>query len=344
MRAVWCWPESRGARYPFVTQLLTTNGIDVVFAKSGSERELEDLVSDADFLVVRRLPRISERIIKAGRRLRLIQRVGGECGNIDIDAAAKAGILVATMPIATDITVAEHTLALMLALARRIFQAHRSVVNCEYERLGLKPIRTTENLMVADWVNLSGPVALYGKTLGLIGLGVIGKETARRARCFGMRILYYRRRRLTNDEEKELGVQYSRLHDLLRESDFVSLHVPHTAETENMIGKRELSLMKPTAYLVNTARGAVVDEDALYEALSKKTIAGAGLDVFREEPLPKSSPLIKLDNVILTPHTAARSSLEKAQIQWVVDNVVKCAKGEMPDHVVKAKNLNAVRS
>jgi phosphoglycerate dehydrogenase-like enzyme len=154
-----------------------------------------------------------------------------------------------------------------------------------------------------------------------------------------MEILYYKRHRLSEEAERELGIAYRSLDDLLRESDFVSLHVPHTKETDKLIGQRELALMKPSAFLINTSRGGVVDEDALYKALASKAIAGAGLDVFREEPLPASSPLLKLDNVILAPHIGGGSggpNLHK-EIRDVLANVAQVARGEKPQHILSGE-------
>jgi phosphoglycerate dehydrogenase-like enzyme len=182
-------------------------------------------------------------------------------------------------------------------------------------------------------------VEVFVKTLGIVGLGEIGTELAKRAHAFDMKILYYKRRRLSEEAERELGIEYCSLDDLLRESDFVSLHVPHTKETDKLIGQRELALMKPSAFLINTSRGGVVDEDALYEALASKTITGAGLDVFREEPLPASSPLLKLDNVVLTPHIGGGSgepNLYK-EIHDVLANVDRVARGEDPQYILSGE-------
>jgi len=147
--------------------------------------------------------------------------------------------------------------------------------------------------------------AVYHKTVGIIGMGDIGMAFAERARAFGVRLLYFKRQRMPAEEERRLGIEYASIEELLRASDFVSLHVPHTKETDKMLGAKEFALMKPTAYLINVSRGGIIDEGALCEALKNKVIAGAGLDVFELEPVPKDSPLLELDNVILTPHSAA---------------------------------------
>jgi phosphoglycerate dehydrogenase-like enzyme len=199
-----------------------------------------------------------------------------------------------------------------------------------------EPILTDQRKYTYNWIGLEDFGTLYGKTAGLIGLGLIGRATADRLRAVGMRLLYTQRNRLDPATEARYGVQWRELDDLLRESDFVSLH--HRFQegpdgNDNHIGAREFALMKPTAYLVNTARGRLVDEDALLEALRSRQIAGAGLDVFRYEPLPADHPLFELagDNVILTPHVAgapvteawatiARELVEKVEEQLQIED------------------------
>jgi len=298
------------------------------------EEGLKPLLAVADLVVVRRYYRITKNMIDAAKRLKLIQCARTVVDTIDVDAAKEAGIPVANMTMAIDSRVAEHAMALILALIGNLMKLHRSVVNGEYRKMGLKPIKTTEYLIVEHWAEV--PVkGVFGKALGIIGLGDIGREVAKRARSFGMKILYYKRHRMTESEEKELGVQYRSLNELLKEADFVSLHVPLTEETEKMIGQRELSLMKPTAFLINMARGGVVDQAALYRALKNRVIAGAGLDVFEEEPLPWDSPLIKLDNVILTPHAAAAmEETSPFDLQRIKENLYRVMKGEKPLNIV----------
>jgi phosphoglycerate dehydrogenase-like enzyme len=166
-------------------------------------------------------------------------------------------------------------------------------------------------------------------------MGDIGIAVAERARCFEMKMLYTKRRRLGDDEERRLGIEYTSLEDLLKKSDFISLHVPHTQETEKMIGKKELTMMKPSAYLINVSRGGIIDEKALCEALKSGVIAGAGLDVFEKEPLAKDSPLLKLDNVTLTPHNAANypDGLHIVyDVRRASENIFSVAQGGKPLH------------
>ncbi len=176
---------------------------------------------------------------------------------------------------------------------------------------------------------------IYGRTLGIVGLGTIGKKVARLAKAFGLTVQYYDLVRLTEDQADSLGVRFRLLNELLRTSDIVSLHVPLTPMTRHMIGARELKLMKPSAYLINTCRGPVVDEPALYKALSNRAIAGAGLDVFDQEPPPASNPLFALDNVVLTPHFAGPTwDNQYSRFRNAFDNVQRVARGEKPLWVI----------
>jgi len=312
-------------------------GLDLMAPETPDDEALLDLVKEADFLVCRRQA-IGREIIQAGKKLKLIQTFGMTRENVDLAAASKAGIPVAGMPLAGCMVVADLAMTLLLALSKNLLRAHQATVNAEYQALGLEPKLTSERSHAFQWMQIP-MVEVFVKTLGIVGLGEIGAELTKRARAFNMKILYYKRRRLSEEAEQELGIEYRSLDDLLRESDFVSLHVPHTKETDKLIGQRELALMRPSAFLINTSRGGVVDEDALCEALASKTIAGAGLDVFREEPLPASSPLLKLDNVILTPHIGGGSgepNLHK-EIHDVLANVARVARGEGPQYILSGE-------
>ena len=304
VRVLWCWVD-----VPWISRYLPPDKVHLKIVSMQnapfSEDTLVELAADSDVIVVRRYFQISRRVIQAAPRLRLIQRMGRMTANIDLVAAKEAGVPVAILPMGLDMAVAEHAIMFMLALSRMLIRSHAGVMNGDYERLGLVPKVTSERSGIAEcWVPL--PVdALYNKTLGIIGMGDIGTALAERARAFGMHLLYFKRHRLAKDDEGRLCVRYAPLENLLKASDFVSLHVPHTPETEKMLGGRELALMKPTAFLINVSRGGVIDETALYEAVKNRIIAGAGLDVFAREPLPKDSPLLTLENVLYTPHSAA---------------------------------------
>jgi len=314
-------------------------GLDLMAPEAPDDEALLDLVREADFLVCRRRA-IGREIIQAGKKLKLIQTFGMTRENVDLAAAKEAGIPVSGMPLAGCMVVADLAMTLLLALSKNLLRAHQSTVNAEYQALGLEPKLTSQSSHAFQWMQMQeSMLEVFVKTLGIVGLGEIGIELAKRARAFNMTILYYKRRRLSDEAERELGVHYRSLDDLLRESDFVSLNVPHTEETNKLIGQRELALMKPSAFLINTCRGGVVDGDALYKALSSKAIAGAGLDVFREEPLPANSPLLKLDNVILTPHIGGGSgepNLHK-EIRDVLANVARVARGEEPQYILSGE-------
>jgi len=304
IRVLWCWID-----VPCIGTYLPSEQVDLTLFsmkdRIPSEEELAERVRDVDAIVVRRYFRITKKVIQAGRRLKLIQRLGRSVENVDLQAASEAGVPVAVFPMGLDIAVAEHAFMFILSLSRMLLRSHQAVVRGEYEQRGLTPTITTERTGLAEcWVPL--PIdTLCNKTLGIVGMGEIGLALAERARAFGMNMLYCKRRRLPREEEERLGLTFRSLEELLRASDFVSLHVPHTEETEKMLGAKELRLMKPTAFLVNVSRGGIVDEAALCDALQSRAIAGAGLDVFEREPLPKDSPLTRLDNVLCTPHSAA---------------------------------------
>ena len=223
---------------------------------------------------------VDREIIDAGKRLRLISNYGVGYNNIDTTYAREKGIAVTNTPRSVCNPTAELAMALMLALARRVAECDRR-------------IRTEKESLWGTMKNLGA--SLENKTLGIVGMGNIGKNVARKAEAFGMRVIYYNRRTEVS------GYRRVPLDTLLQEADFVSLHTPLTTETRHLIGARELSLMKPTAMLINTARGAVIDETALADALRQKRIAGAALDVFENEP-HVTDVLYRLDNVVLTPH------------------------------------------
>jgi phosphoglycerate dehydrogenase-like enzyme len=272
--------------------------------------------------------------IALGRNLRLIQNSGCVCDRIDVAAATRAGIPVAISHASTSVSVAEHNVGFMLALAHRLVDGHRSLARPDGGPPETTPQASPDG-SVQNWRGFDGVNNIVGRTLGILGLGDIGTELARRVRAFGMRVLYLRRRRLSPAEERRLGVRYAPLDELLRQSDFVTLLVPLSKETEGMIGPRELALLKPSAFLINTGRGKLVDEIALVEALRARAIAGAALDVFRDEPLSPGHPLRTLDNVILTPHFAGGSlSTLVDEVVLVFGNVQRALTGKRPRWVV----------
>ena len=265
-------------------------------------------VRKADILFCLLHDRIDRAVIAANPDLRLIAAQSITPSNIDVEAASARRIPVTvTAPITTEAT-ADLTFGLMLAVARRILEGDRLT------RAGKFPGSQSAHLMGAY---------VWGKTLGLIGGGgLIGKAVARRARGFSMRVLYFAPRRKPQREEREAGLTYVPLEQLLRESDFVSIHSPLGPQTRHQISARELALMKKTAYIINTARGAIVDEAALVRALRNKTIAGAGLDVFEHEPKVDAA-LKRMQNVVLTPHLGSATPEVRAAMAGIVaDNIL----------------------
>lgn len=287
-------------------------GIELV-APDPPGGSVDALLPGAAAIVSRRVPVTGEIMDAAGPSLRLIQLRSGRRDRVDLEAARARGIPAALMPQRGCIAVAEQTMLLMLGLSKKVVRAHAATAGGEYRDLGVEPIRTEERRHRFQWMELPGIFELHGRTVGLVGFGEIATEVARRARAFGMDVLYFSRRRLPPDIETEEGVRFLDLPDLLGESDFVSLHVPLSRQTERLIDEDALARMKPEAFLVNTCRGGVVDEDALVEALTSGRIAGAGLDVFVHEPVPHDHPLLRLDNVLLAPHLGGGSGGARAK-------------------------------
>ena len=262
---------------------------------------------------------MEEPFYRAAPRLKLVQLLSAGYDDVDIEAARRAKVPVANNGGANAISVAEHALMLMLTVSRRVIWQHRNVAGGRWRGNGPAP-RMYE---------------LYDKTLGIVGLGTIGKKVARLAQAFGMRVQYYDIARLSEDAEDALGVRFRLLRELLQSSDVVSLHVPLNASTRHMIGADELAAMKPEAILVNTCRGPVIDEAALHRALAAGKLFGAGLDVFDQEPPPADNPLLKLDNVVLTAHFAGPTwDNHVARFRNAFDNVERVHRGEAPLWVV----------
>jgi len=280
-----------------------------------TEEELTQSLKDADAVVLG-ADKCSRKVIESLKRLRVIGRHGVGVDNVDLDAATEKGIIVTYTPHANADAVADHTWALILALARKIIPADASTKAGRWE--GTKFIG----------------IELSSKTIGILGLGTIGQRVARRARGFEMNILYYDKRR-NEALEKEIGVIYVDLQRLLRESDILTIHAALTSETRRVIGARELQMMKKTALLINTARGEIVDEKVLIQALREGWIAGAALDVFEREP-PKE--LLRMGNVVLTPHIAPYTieALRRMDVM-VAEDIVKVLAGKKPEHAANPK-------
>lgn len=265
--------------------------------------ELKKIIGQYQGIAIRSTTKLTKDIIGAADNLKIIGRAGVGLDNVDVEAATKKGVIVMNAPGGNTISTCEHALALMLAVARNVPFAHASLKNNEWERNKFKGIE------------------LYSKVLGVVGLGRIGKEVAKRALSFGMEVLTYDPF-ISEEVAQMLGIKLASLEEILKAADFITVHTPLTAETKDLISDKEFSMMKPKAFVVNCARGGIINEDALYRALKEKKIAGAALDVFSEEP-PKGSKLLELDNIVLTPHLGA--STEEAQVNVAIE-IAHCMK------------------
>lgn len=278
---------------------------------SAPPEQVRVAVSRADFLLG--FWSLTEDDFRAARNLKLIQLMSAGYDRIDLDLAARYGVPVANNGGGNAIAVAEHTILLMLAVYRRLVYHHL-------------------NVKAGRWrVDTNDLYELWHKRVGIVGLGNIGRQVARRLRAFESEVVYYDIRRPDPETEAELGVTFAPFEELLQTSDIVTLHVPLTRLTRHMIGARELAMMKPTAVLINTSRGAVVDEQALYEALRSGQIMAAGLDVLELEPPDPSNPLFTLENVVLTPHIAGPTVDGWPRILAnCYANIQRVARGEPP--------------
>ncbi|MGC9114951.1 MAG: glyoxylate reductase [Fervidicoccaceae archaeon] len=288
--------------------------------------------SEVDAMVTLLTDKIDRELLDRAKNLRIIAQYAVGFDNIDIRYATEKGVYVTNTPEVLTHATADLAMALLLAVTRRIVEADSFVRNGEWERsrTGWHPLM------------LLG-MELNGKILGVIGMGRIGREVAKRARSFGMKIVYYDLRRLPQEEEDSLGAKFLDLEELLSTSDVVTIHANLTEETRHLINEQRLRLMKPTAYLINVARGAIVDTNALVKALKEGWIAGAGLDVFEEEPLPASHELTKLKNVVLVPHIgSATIEARNAMAEKVALNLIEFLNGRIPPDLVN-KDVVKVR-
>lgn len=263
--------------------------------------------------------RVTEEVLSHAPKLRVVSNTGVGFDNIDVAACTRRRIPVTNTPGVLTDTTADLAFALLMAVARRVVEGDRFVREGRWRNW--------------EWGLLHG-ADIHHKTLGLYGLGRIGQAMARRGRGFSMRILYHARRRVAEAVERELEAQYVDRDTLLRESDFLSLHVPLTQESHHAIGVQELSLMKPTAFLINTARGPIVDEHALASALESRKIAGAGLDVFEKEPQLHPA-LLKMPNVVLAPHVGSATGETRFKMaKLAAENLLAALDGKRPPNVV----------
>lgn len=295
--------------------------VEVDVATGLSAPQLIERIGVYEGLIVRSETRVTADVIAAGKSLKVIGRAGVGVDNIDVEAATERGILVVNSPGGNTIAAAEHTIAMLLALSRNIAQANASLRSGRWERAGFIGVE------------------VLNKTIGIIGLGRIGSEVARRAQGLMMKVVAYDPF-LSADVAAKQGIEMLSLDELLARADYVTLHVPLTADTHHLIGARELALMKPGARLINVARGGIVDEGALCEALARGHLAGAALDVFETEPLSPDSPLLSLPNVVVTPHLGA--STREAQVNVAIEVAEEMLLALRGEPVRNAVNLPSV--
>ncbi|NSW92681.1 MAG: C-terminal binding protein [Firmicutes bacterium] len=300
-------------------EILKEINAELILAKDGGEEAILEIAKDADALVTV-YAEITRNIIEKLEKCKIIVRCGIGVNNIDMQAASEKKIYVANVPDYCWDEVSDHALTLALALERKIFQLDKAVKSGEWN------------------LNIAKPIfGLRGQTFGLVGFGNIPKQAARKAQAFGFKVVAYDPF-VSQEVADELDVKMLTLEELLKDSDVVSIHAPLVDATYHMINRETIALMKPTAYLVNTARGPLVDTQALYEALRDKKIAGAALDVLEEEPLQKDNPLLSLENVILTPHAAFYSEASSDNLRRLAfTEVVRALKGGTPKNFVNRK-------
>jgi glyoxylate reductase len=286
--------------------------------------ELLARVADKQALVCLLTEKVDEELLAAAPNLRVAATVSVGYDNIDVAACTRHKVVAANTPGVLDETTADLAWTLLMAIARRLVEGDAWI------RTGTWPGWDLDQLLGAD---------VWGKTLGIVGFGRIGREVARRARGFQMRILYANRTRASLDAERELQAEFADMDRILRESDFVTLHVPLIPETRHLISREAFAKMKPTAYLINTSRGPVVDEAALVEALEQKKIAGAALDVYEQEPRVHSG-LIARKDVILAPHIGSATVETRTRMAvMAAKNAVALFKGERPPNALNAQEL-----
>ena len=324
-------------KIPKIGLELLSSHCDITLHEGVEPPDHEKILSNIqgkDGLLCMLTDKIDAEIINASRKLKVISSFSVGVDHIDIMQATKMGIYVTYTPGVLTNATADLAFALMISAARRIPEGDGNVRNNNWKG-GWSP-----DMLLGEGV--------YGKTLGIIGLGRIGSALAERALGFKMKILYNNRKR-SRSKEKKLNVEYRSLEDILKESDFISLHVPLTVETYHLIDKQKLKKMKRNAVLVNTSRGQIVDENDLADTLEEGRISGAGIDVFSSEPLPGDSRLSKLKNVVLTPHIgSATHHTRNLMAEISVRNLLKVLKGENPCYlfnpkVMKVKSLSSIK-
>ncbi len=313
-----------------ISDKLAQEGLDILKAVKEFEvdckyglkpEELKSIIKNYDALIIRSATTVTADIIEAADKLKVIGRAGVGLDNVDLKAATKKGIVAMNTPGGNTTSTAEHTMSLILALSRNIPQACASLKSGKWERSKFEGVE------------------LYGKTLGIIGLGRIGSTVARMCKSFGMKIIAYDPF-LSIEIASKLGVEVVEFEDLIRTSDYITVHIPKSAENKNLISQKEFSMMKKTARVINCARGGIIDEAALSEALGNKTIAGAALDVFDKEPIDFNSLLLKFDNCVMTPHLGASTS--EAQVNVAIEIAESVRNALLGRGIVNAANFPSI--
>lgn len=310
--------------YVFITRQLLPETLELIAQVTEMEvwpgeypptpEQLRQKVAEADGVLTNIMDRVDTRLLDAAPRLKVISQLAVGLDNIDVAEATRRGIMVGYTPGVLAKATADLAFALLMCAARRVSESERWVRGHNW-KLAFHP---------TYWLGMD----IHESTLGIIGLGEIGLEVAKRARGFDMKVIYYSRTRRPQ-LETQYGLEYANLPNLLSSADFVSLHTPLTPESRHFIGEQELRMMKPTAILVNTARGPVVDPQALYTALKEKWIYAAGLDVTEPEPIPDDDPLLTLDNLVITPHIgSAAVATRRRTMLLAARNLVAGLKGE----------------
>ena len=301
---------------------IAPSGYEIVKVAPGSP-ECTEALKSADYLVGFVDMLVKDALYKGAPKLKLIQLLSAGYDRADLKAARAAKIPISNNGGANSVAVSEHAMLLMLAVSRKLIQQHANVTGGRWRGNSVPKVNEVRS-----------------KTLGIIGLGTIGKKTARLAQAFGMIVTYYDVARLTEAEEDALNVRFRLLPEIITKSDIISLHVPLNDTTHHLLGAAEIARMKPSAIIVNTSRGPVIDEKAMHAALAAGKIAGAGLDVFDEEPPPANNPLFTLDNVVLTAHLAGPTwESNEARLRNGFDNVQRVARGEAPLWVIPELGL-----
>lgn len=302
--------------------ILRSGGFEVVHKPDISPEDLVKEIGEYDALVIRSRSNVTADVLQAGKKLKVVGRAGVGLDNVDVPTATKLGVIVMNTPSGNTISTAEHSFSMIMSTARTIPQADRSMHEGRWDK---KKYMGTE---------------LYNKTLGICGLGRIGTEVAKRAVAFGMRVMAYDPY-MSSEVVTKHGITQATVDEICEQADFITVHAPLNAATRDMIGKPQFDKMKKSARVINCARGGIVNEDALLEALQSGRIAGAAFDVFTEEPLPKDHPFRSLENMVLTPHLgAATVEAQEGVAKEVAEQIVDTLAGRMVRNAVNAPSVD----